>query len=46
MTVTQQGTVAAEIRIGGRLAPAHQHCRFEPVMGPLLTRAAVWCCCS
>lgn len=25
MTVTQQGTVAAEIRIGGRLAPAHQH---------------------
>ncbi len=25
MTVTQPGTVVAEIRIGGRLAPAHQH---------------------
>ena len=39
MTVTEQGTVAAEIRIGGRLAPAHQHARFEPDVGPLLTRA-------
>jgi plastocyanin len=25
MTVTQQGTVAAEIRVAGRLAPAHEH---------------------